>query len=72
MSHKISRNDPWIDKEGMHVLGKGVPPSPEEQERMTKEYQKRIKNSPMWEIMVKEYGEEEAEEMLKEFQVQVK
>ncbi len=65
-------NEPWVDEEGMHVIGKGVLPSPEEQERMTKEYQMRIKNSPMWEMMVKEYGEEKAEEILKDFQVQVK
>ena len=62
----------WVDEEGMHVVGKGTLPSPEEQERMTKEYQEKIKKSPIWEIMVKEYGEEKAEEMLKEFQVQVK
>ena len=46
--------------------------TPEEQERMTEEYQKNIKNGPMWEKMVKKYGEEKAEEMLKEFQVQIK
>jgi hypothetical protein len=62
----------WIDEEGMHFVGKGSQPTIEEQERMTKEYQKNIKKSPMWSMMVKEYGEEKAEEMLKEFQVQVK
>ena len=63
---------PWTDEDGMHIVSKGAPPSPEEQESMTKEYQKNIKNGPMWEMMVKEYGEEKAEEMLKEFQVQIK
>ncbi len=62
----------WIDDEGMHVVGKGNPPTPEEQEKMSKEYQKNIKRSPMWEMMVKEYGEEKANEMLKDFKVQVK
>ncbi|MEN8180827.1 MAG: SEC-C metal-binding domain-containing protein [Pseudomonadota bacterium] len=65
-------SEPWMDEEGMHILGKGASPSPEEQERMTNEYQKKIKKSPMWEMMVREYGEEKAEVMLKEFQVQVK
>ncbi len=45
-----------IDDEGMHLIGKGAPPTPEEQEVMTKEYQKNIKEHPMWEMMVKEYG----------------
>jgi len=33
---------------------------------MTKEYQKRIKNSPMWEEMVQKFGKEKAEKLLKE------
>ncbi len=60
-----------IDDEGMHLIGKGAPPTPEEQEAMTKEYQKNIKESPMREMMVKEYGEEKAYEILKEFKVQI-
>ena len=62
----------WSDEEGMHVLSRGIPPSPEEQKRMTEEYQKQIKKSPMWKMMVAQYGEERAKEMLKEFQVHVK
>ena len=69
-SHKDS--GPWVDKEGMYFVGNGVQPSQEERERMTIEYQMKIKKSPIWEMMVKEYGEDKAEEMLKEFQVQVK
>ena len=65
-------SEPRLDEEGMHIVGKGAPPSPEDLERMTVEYQNRVKKSPMWEMMVKEYGEKKAEEMLKEFQVQVK
>jgi len=63
--------EPWMDEDGMHVVGKGTPPSPEEQERMTIEYQKNIKKSHMWGLLVKEYGIDKAEEMLKEFQVQI-
>jgi hypothetical protein len=62
----------WIDEEGMHLVGKGVRPSIEEQERMTKEYQQNIRKSPLWKKMVTEYGKEKAEEMLKEFQVEVR
>lgn len=60
----------WLDDDGMHFVAKGQPPTAEEQERLTKEYQKNIRNSPMWEIMVREYGEEKAQEMLKEFKVE--
>ena len=63
--------DSWTDDEGMHVVGRGSQPPPEELQRMTEEYQKRIKESPVWGQMVKEFGEEQATEMLKEFRVKV-
>jgi hypothetical protein len=62
----------WIDEEGMHLVGKGRGPSIEEQERISKEYQRNIRKSPLWKMMVTEYGKEKAEEMLKEFQVEVR
>jgi hypothetical protein len=61
-----------IDEEGMHLVGKGMRPSIEEQERLTKEYQQNIRKSPLWKKMVTEYGKEKAEEILKEFQVEVR
>jgi hypothetical protein len=62
----------WIDEEGMRWVGKGMRPSTEEQERLTKEYQQNIRKSPLWKKMVTEYGKEKAEEMLEEFQVEVR
>lgn len=58
-----------LGEEGVNVVGKGNQPSLEELKRMTTEYQENIKKSPIWEVMVKEYGEVKAKEMLKEFQV---
>ncbi len=69
-SHTTDRNS-WVDKDGIHVVSKGTPPSSEEQGKMTKEYQKNIKKSPLWSQMVQEYGEARAEEMLKDFQVEI-
>ncbi len=56
----------------MHLVGKGMRPSREEQERLTKDYQRKIRKSSLWKKMVTEYGKEKAEEMLKEFQVEVR
>lgn len=61
----------WVDEDGLHSVNKGTPPSIEEQEKMTKEYQKNIRKSPLWGEMVKEYGEEKTEKMLNDFQVKV-
>jgi len=62
-------DQPLLGEMGMNVVGMGNQPTQEELKRMTEEYQENIKKSPIWEVMVKEYGEEKAKEMLKEFQV---
>ena len=62
----------WIDGEGMHLVGRGMRLSIEEQERMTKEYQQNIRKSSLWKKMVTEYGREKGEKILKEFQVEVR
>ena len=62
----------WADKDGVHVIAEGEKPTPSEIEQMTKEYQNKVRNSPMWDDMVSEYGLEKAEELLKEFKADVK
>ena len=59
----------WMDNEGMHVAAPGSAPTPEQLQKMTEEYQQQIRNSPIWDMMVKEFGKKKAQEMLKEFQV---
>jgi len=60
----------WADDEGMPMVGKGPKLSKAQLAKMTNEYQKNVKNSPLWDTMIKEYGLEKAEEMLKKFQVE--
>jgi hypothetical protein len=62
----------WADKDGLHVIAEGEKPTSSEIEEMTKEYQNQVRNSPMWDDMVNEYGREKAEELLKEFKAEVK
>ena len=59
----------WMGDDGMHMMAPGMAPTPEVLQKMTEEYQKQIRNSPVWDAMVKEFGAVKAEEMLKEFQV---
>jgi hypothetical protein len=61
----------WMAEEGIHMAAPGLPPTPEQLERMTQAYQKKIRNSALWDTMVKEFGQEKAEEMLKEFEVKL-
>lgn len=61
----------WMGDGGMHMVAPGAPPTPDQLEQMTKQYQERIRNSPLWDAMVREFGEEKAEELLKDFKVQL-
>ncbi len=61
----------WLDKDGIHAVGVGHPPGVPETAAMTQAYQHRIRNSPLWDEMVKKFGEQKAAEMLKEFQVKI-
>ena len=61
-----------MGEDGLHTIEPGLPPSPEQIEAVTKEYQQQIRNSPLWDIMVEQFGEEEAKEKLKEFRYEVR
>jgi hypothetical protein len=61
-----------LEGDGLHVLLPGTPPSPETLDEMTGNYQQKIRESPLWDDMVRELGEEEAERILKEFRVEVR
>jgi len=55
----------WPEADGIHYLVPGSPPTPKMLEEMTKQYQERLRNSPLWGMMVKQFGREKAEELLK-------
>jgi len=61
----------WMGEDGVHSIGVGQPPSQLETAAMAEAYQQRIRNSPLWDKMVKEFGEQKASEMLKEFKVRI-
>jgi hypothetical protein len=62
----------WQDMEGLHAITPGHPPSEEKLAEMTAVYQKNIRNSEIFTLMVKQFGKEKAEEMLKEFKVEIR
>jgi hypothetical protein len=61
----------WQDEEGFHGLIPGERPSDEQVEEMTRKYQEEIRNSPLWDKMLKKFGREKSEELLKECQVKI-
>jgi hypothetical protein len=62
----------WLDDDGLHVLVPSAPPSPEMLAKATRIYQENIRNSPIWDKIVGEFGKEEAERLLKQFRVEVR
>ena len=64
----------WIDDEGIHVLAPGgaKDPSPQELEELSKKIQDEVRNSPLWDEMVKQVGKEKAEELLTQVRASVK
>jgi hypothetical protein len=62
----------WLDADGLHAFVPGVAPSPEALRQATRLYQKGIRNSPLWNEMVRQFGEKEAERLLLEFRVEVR
>ena len=45
---------------------------PETLDDMTRLYQQNIRKSALWDEMVKEFGEEEAERILRKFRVEIR
>jgi len=61
----------WFEGDEMHSLIPGEAPDKKQLEEMTLEYQKQIRKSPLFKKMVRQYGKEKAEELLKEFKVKL-
>jgi hypothetical protein len=62
----------WQEDDGLHYLMPGLPPDPEMIAEMTKSYQDNIRNSELFEMLVKNFGREKAEELLKEFKFEIR
>ena len=61
----------WVENNGIHSIVEGEKPTPEKIEEMEKAYRENIRNSPIWDMMMKEYGKARAEELLLEFKVKI-
>jgi len=61
----------WTEDGSIQTIMKGERPSPEKLEEMEKAYQNKIRQSPMWDMMIKEYGKAEAEKLLLQCKVKI-
>jgi len=61
----------WQDEEGIHFIAPGVPP-PGFKEKLNENFQKSIRNYPLWPQMVADFGEEKALELLGQCKAEIK
>ena len=63
----------WDDEVGIHTVVPVLPgvSTSEMQKKMTIEYQKTIKESPVWSKIVEEFGKEKAEALLKQCEAKI-
>ncbi len=61
----------WMDEDGLHALIPGEPPPEEFFQLWSENFQKELRNSPLWQEMVAQFGQEEAEKLLKQCQVKL-
>jgi len=58
--------------DGYHAFIAGERPSESELEKMTAEYRVNIRKSPLWKEIVRQYGDQKAEDILKECKVELR
>jgi hypothetical protein len=62
----------WQEGNEFHLVGRGKPPNAKMLEQMTNNFREGIRNSPMWQQMVDEFGPERAEELLLQIRAEVR
>jgi len=62
----------FADDEGVHVIAPGPAPDQQTLDEMTRSYQEGIRNSPLWEEMVREFGQQRAEELLRQCRAELR
>lgn len=66
---KVERT-PYLEGDEFPAFVPGNAPSPETLDEVTRRYQQSIRESPLWDEMVTEFGEEKAERLLTKFRVE--
>ena len=62
----------WMEQDGLHVTMPGTAPGEAEMAELTKRYQENIRKSPLWDEMVRRFGKQKAELLLREFRAEKK
>lgn len=62
----------WVEQDGIHALIPGVRPAEAQIEEMNLIYQEKLRHTPLWDEMIKQFGREKAEEVLKQCRIDIK
>ncbi len=61
-----------VSVDGIHALLPGAPPDARMLEQMTRAYQEQIRKSSLWNEMVREFGPQKAEALLKQCRAELR
>lgn len=62
----------WMADDGLHMIVPGQRPDPETVEQMTRRYQQHLRESPVFDELVRQYGLDRAEELLLECRAEIR
>lgn len=62
----------WMDNDGIHVVAPGEKPSKERLDEITQNFQENLRNSPLWDELVKKVGADEARKILKQCKAELR
>jgi hypothetical protein len=62
----------WTDHDGLHALVPGEAPSRELLGDISRRYRDLIRQSPLWEQMIAQFGVQEAERLLSQFGIELR
>jgi len=62
----------WMEGDGLHALIPAEKPSEAQIQKITEQYQREIRKSPLFKEWVKQFGKQKAAEMLKECRFEVR
>ena len=57
----------WMEEDGLHLMMPGTAPGVADLAELTRRYQEKVRQSPLWEEMIQRFGKDGAERLLREF-----
>ena len=68
--HEAVLSQAWLTEDGCQMLVPGTP-TPELLDKLSQNFQEQLRRSPLWKELIQQYGEERAEQILRQCRAQL-